>query len=279
VGRVTTAADALLVALDVDGTLIDHDERMSEDVRGAVRAVVDAGHHVVIATGRSLVATLPILDRLSLTTGYAVVSNGAVTARLNPDTERGYELADVVTFDPAPALRLLREHLPGAAYAVEEELGTGFRLHGPFPDGELIGQLTVVPFEELLSSPATRVIVRSSDHTPQDFLDLTHRIGLHGVNYAVGWTAWLDLAPEGVSKASALEQVRRTLGVQPHRTVAVGDGRNDVEMLAWAARSAAMGQAPVEVRQAATEVTGPVEEDGVVPFLDSLLDEGWRAVG
>jgi hypothetical protein len=196
-----------------------------------------------------------------------------VTIRLDPAVERGYELTDVVTFDPTSALRLLREHLPGAAYAVEE-LGNGFRLAGPFPDGELTGQLTVVPFEELLDVPATRVVVRSPSHTPEEFLELTERIGLHGVNYAVGWTAWLDLAPEGVSKASALEQVRLRLGVPASRTVAVGDGRNDLEMLRWAAHSAAMGHAPPEVHAAATEVTGTVAEDGVADVLEALLDVG-----
>lgn len=258
------------MALDVDGTIIDRDECLTERVRGAVRAVVDAGHDVVIATGRSLLATLPILDRLGLTTGFAVVSNGSVTVRLDPDLDRGYEVVDVVTFDPAPALRLLREHLPGAAYAVEE-LGNGFRLFGPFPDGELEGELVVVPFEQLLGAPATRVIVRSSEHTPQDFLELTERIGLHGVNYAVGWTAWLDLAPEGVSKASALDKVREHLGHEQASTVAVGDGRNDIEMLQWAARSVAMGQAPAEVQEAAGEVTGTVADDGLADVLESLL--------
>lgn len=268
----------LLVALDIDGTVLDFDERLSDRVRDAVRAVCEAGHHVVVATGRSLIATLPVLDRLGLMAGYAVVSNGAVTVRLDPALEDGYELVDVLTFDPAPALRLLREHLPGAAYAVEE-LGSGFRLSGPFPDGELAGELTVVPFEQLLHAPATRVVVRSANHTPQDFLELTERIGLHGVNYAVGWTAWLDLAPDGVSKASALEQVRRRLGVPVVRTLAVGDGRNDLEMFAWAERSVAMGQAPEEVRLAAGEVTATVAEDGLADVLDQLVDVEHLAVG
>lgn len=259
------------MALDVDGTLIDHDERLSERVRAAVTALHGSRHHVVVATGRSLLAALPVLDRLGLTTGFAVVSNGAVTVRLDPDLTDGHEVVDVVTFDPAPALRLLREHLPAAAYAVEE-VGAGFRLAGPFPEGELYGDLQVVPFEDLLHTPATRVVVRSPDHTPQDFLELTERIGLHGVNYAVGWTAWLDLAPEGVSKASALEQVRRRLGVADGATVAVGDGRNDVEMLRWAGRSVAMGRSPIEVLDAAQEVTGTVEEDGVADVLEPLVD-------
>jgi hydroxymethylpyrimidine pyrophosphatase-like HAD family hydrolase len=86
----------------------------------------------------------------------------------------------------------------------------------------------------------------------------------------VGWTAWLDLAPDGVSKASALEPVRATLGVPLERTLAVGDGRNDVEMLEWAARAVAMGQAEPELLAVADEVAPPVEDDGLADVLEPL---------
>jgi hydroxymethylpyrimidine pyrophosphatase-like HAD family hydrolase len=88
----------------------------------------------------------------------------------------------------------------------------------------------------------------------------------------VGFTAWLDINPEGVSKGSALELIRRRLSVEPRHTVAVGDQRNDLEMLAWAARGVAMGNAPLEVQQVADEVAGDVEEDGLVAVLRSLVD-------
>jgi hydroxymethylpyrimidine pyrophosphatase-like HAD family hydrolase len=259
-----------LVALDIDGTLLDHDEVITERVRTAVADVAASGAHVVVATGRSLHGTLPVLDRLGLLEGWAVCSNGAMTLRLDPELERGYEIADVVTFDPGPVLRLMREHLPTALFAVEDAEASR-RLTAPFPEGELNGDQRVVPFESLVEGPATRVVVRSPESTPEDFLDVVERVGLHGVSYAVGWTAWLDLAPEGVSKASALEVVRQRLGVPPERTVAVGDGRNDLEMLAWAARGIAMGQAVTEVLAAADEITAPVEEDGVALVLEDLL--------
>ena len=264
-----TAAEPLLIALDVDGTIIDYDEALSERVRAAVTAVVRAGHHVVVATGRSLPATLPVLDRLGLDTGWTVCSNGGVTLRLDPALADGYEITERITFDPAPALQMLRAHLPTALYAVEV-IGVGYRLSGAFPDGELAGHLEYVSFEELLATPATRVIVRSPEHTPQDFLRIVEGIGLHGVSYAVGWTAWLDLAPDGVSKASALEPVRSALGVDPARTVAVGDGRNDVEMFEWAARAVAMGQSGPELLAVATETTAPVEDDGLADVLEPL---------
>jgi hydroxymethylpyrimidine pyrophosphatase-like HAD family hydrolase len=262
-------AGPLLIAVDVDGTLIDYDEVLSERVRSAVRDVVRAGHHVVVATGRSLPGALPVLDRLGLVRGWCVCSNGGVTLRLDPDLPNGYEIAERVTFDPAPALRLLRAHLPTALYAVED-VGVGFRLTAPFPPGELYGTMEYVPFDELLSTPATRVIVRSPAHTPQEFLRIVEQVGLHGVSYAVGWTAWLDLAPDGVSKASGLEPVRARLGVPRERTLAVGDGRNDIEMFQWAARAVAMGQAEPELLAVATEVTGPVEADGLAEVLEPL---------
>ncbi len=263
-----------LVALDVDGTTIDHAGRLSPAVRDAVAEVARAGHHVVIATGRAIVATLPILDALGLHTGYAVCSNGAVTLRLDPAHAGGYEIVEAVTFDPGPALELLRHEWPDAVVAVEE-LGVGFKLSAPFPEGELQGELRVVPWDELVAEPVTRVTFRSPGGTSEDFLSLTERIGLHGVNYAVGFSAWLDINPEGVSKGSALEQVRRWLHVEPGDTVAVGDQRNDLEMLHWAARGVAMGNAPDEVKAVADEVTGDVNDDGLATILRSLPRGGY----
>jgi hydroxymethylpyrimidine pyrophosphatase-like HAD family hydrolase len=263
-----------LAAIDVDGTILDHDQKLSERVRKAVRAVAESGIHVVIATGRSMHETLPVLDRLGLLTGWAVCSNGSVTLRLDPALPGGFEMCDVVTFDPTEVITLLRTHLPTALYAVEA--GTGeFLLTAPFPPGELEGLHTRVvrDFDELLAQPVCRVVVRSPEHTSEDFMSLTHAIGLHGVNYAVGWSAWLDLAPEGVSKASALEVVRRRLGVPAGATLAVGDGRNDVEMFGWAGRSVAMGNATPDVIAAADDVALGVLEDGLADVLEAVLPE------
>ena len=259
-----------LIALDLDGTTIHHDGSMSPAVRQAVADVAEAGVHVVIATGRAIVATMPLIADLGLEHGFAVCSNGAVTLELDPDHPDGYRILETVTFDPGPALEMLRGSWPDAVVAVEE-LGVGFKVSAPFPDGELMGELRVVSWEELSESPATRVTFRSPTGTAEDFLALVERIGLHGVNYAVGFTAWLDINPEGVSKASALELIRRRLGVETVHTVAVGDQRNDIEMLQWAARGVAMGNAPDEVKVAADEVTTHVDEDGLVPVLKSLL--------
>lgn len=259
-----------LVALDVDGTLVTYAGELSGDAREAVARVRGDGHHVVLATGRSVHATVPVAHELGITDGWVVCSNGSVTVRLGADLEGGYEVVDQVTFDPGPAIRLLHAELPGALFAVEE-VGVGFRLSAPFPDGELSGVQSVVGMDDLCSVHVTRLVVRSPGQTSAEFHEVVHRMGLADVSYAIGWTAWMDIAPHGVTKASALEQLRRRLGVEPAATIAVGDGGNDREMLEWAARGVAMGHADVSVREVADEVTGTIEDDGVVALLQSLL--------
>jgi hydroxymethylpyrimidine pyrophosphatase-like HAD family hydrolase len=259
-----------LIALDLDGTTLLRDGTMSPAVRESVREVAKAGVHVVISTGRAIEATMPVIAHLGLEHGFVVCSNGAVTLELDPSEPGGYRILEMVTFDPGPALGMLRGSWSDAVVAVEE-IGVGFKVSAPFPDGELVGAIRVVPWSELASSPTTRVTFRSPTGTAEDFLALVERIGLHSVNYAVGFTAWLDINPEGVSKASALELVRRRLSVEPGQTIAVGDQRNDLEMLHWAARSVAMGNAPAEVKALADEVTLDVDQDGLIPVLKSLL--------
>ncbi|KNC18708.1 HAD family hydrolase [Arthrobacter sp. RIT-PI-e] len=259
-----------LIALDVDGTLVDHEGTMTEEVRDAARAAVGAGHEVIIATGRSLGATLPVIRLLGITRGYAVCSNGGVTLRIDASLPEGFEVIERVTFDPRPALTALRERLPAAKYALEDDRGR-FLSTESFQDASFGSEAENVDFEEMLAARAVRVVVFSTDSSAEEFGDAVTSIGLHGVTYSVGWTAWLDIAAAGVTKATALEVLRQRLGTVPELTVAVGDGRNDVEMLRWAARGVAMGQAPDEVRSAASEVTGSVYDDGAAKVLRSLV--------
>ena len=128
--------------------------------------------------------------------------------------------------------------------------------------------MIITEVDELVSGPVSRVIIRDPDATADDFVELASRLGLHGTDYVVGWTAWLDLTPVGVSKASGLQMVAERLGVDQADVLAIGDGRNDVEMLQWAARGVAMGQSPLEVQEAADDVTLGVLEDGVAHELD-----------
>ena len=250
-----------LVALDVDGTVLDHDGSLPPDVRSAIRTVVESDVPVVLATGRSWHGTLPVAERLGLPGGLSVCSNGAVVVDFPPE-----RVVKAVTFDPRAVIEKVEAYAPGTLIAVEE-IGRGFRLSGAFPDGDLTGEMIIEDVEQLSSRPVTRIILRDPRASDHDFVALAERLGLHGVQYYVGYSAWLDIAPEGVTKASGLEDVVATLGVDAADVLAVGDGRNDAEMLTWAGRGVAMGQAPAEVQQIADAVTGTYADRGLVTEL------------
>ncbi len=278
-----------LVALDIDGTLLRWVEGAGQTyeiipprVRDAVRRAVAAGAHIVLASGRSPHGMTGIADllglpearhgRSSLATGsttddddrlWIVAANGAVVFRYPP-----VEIVHEETFDPEPAVRAVLAEHPTALVAIEER-GRGYRVTRPFPHGELSGVQFITSLEQMVSRRVSRVIIRDPYATAEDFVHLTRRLGLQGTDYVVGWTAWLDLAPTGVSKASGLEVVAGKLGVDRADVLAIGDGRNDVEMLAWAGRGVAMGQSVEEVRAAADAVTGTVYEDGAATELEA----------
>ncbi|WP_223162743.1 HAD family hydrolase [Nocardioides antri] len=265
-----------MVALDIDGTLLkwvdgagSTHEEVPAAVHDAVQRVLTAGSYVVLASGRAPHSMTAIADQLGLRDPHVpdgrlwiVASNGSVIVRYPP-----MEIVHEETFDAAPAVHAVLQRHPDALVAIEER-GVGYRVSAPFPEGELGGESIVTRLEDLVSAPVSRVIIRDPQATAEDFVAMAAELGLHGTDYVVGWTAWMDLAPVGVSKASGLRYVAEQLGIGAEDVLAIGDGRNDIEMLTWAGRGVAMGQAVQEVRDAADDVTAQVDEDGAAIELD-----------
>jgi HAD superfamily hydrolase (TIGR01484 family) len=262
-----------LVALDIDGTLLKWVEGAGQSYEviapalyDAIHAAVDAGAHIVLASGRSPHGMVTIAELLDLPREgedrlWIVASNGAVIFRFPP-----VEVVHEETFDASEAVRQVLEQHPEAMVAVEER-GIGYRVNRPFPDGELSGQMIETELEDIVGEPVSRVIIRDPTASAEDFVAMAAGLGLHGTDYVVGWTAWLDLSPVGVSKASGLQYVARELDLTRDDVLAIGDGRNDIEMLRWAARGVSMGQAVEEVHEAADHTTGTVYEDGAAVEL------------
>jgi 5-amino-6-(5-phospho-D-ribitylamino)uracil phosphatase len=266
-------SDRWLIGLDIDGTLVHDDGYLAPEVVREVKRVKELGHEVIIATGRAAANAVPVVRDLGFEQGYVVSSNGAVTVQLDGDHPKGFQMIDIVTFDPAEILTQLIENLPEAHFAVEDVDGS-YRFHRPFPTYALGDQNFETPLEQLMHHPVSRVVVLSPQHDVDEFLGLVSKMGLASVSYAIGYTAWLDISPKGVSKASALEVQRERLGIAKHQVLVMGDGRNDIEMFEWAKSKGglafAMGQAPEEVRLAATAITSSVTDNGVARVLSGF---------
>lgn len=273
-----TPGPRLLIALDIDGTILDHDGFIPRSTHEQVDRLRAAGHEIMLATGRSAADTLPVHDRLALDSRYVVSANGATVLERKADAIDGataserYERRWVQTFDPSDVLLRLREGLRGARYAVESAEGV-FRYSGKFPEGSFEASGREVTFEQLLSEPVQRLVVVAPDQSTEEFASAVESIGLHHVSYSVGWTSWLDIAPSGVNKGTALERVRNELGIDREHVVVAGDGRNDIEMLEWArehGRGIVIGGSPQEVIDAGNALTASFNDEGLAQALARL---------
>ena len=219
---------------------------------------------VALATGRTLSTTAPI-GRAAGIDGWAVCSNGAVLATIEPET-----IIDTRPFDPRPVLDQLVELVPNAVFAVEDIHGV-FHTTKMFGAGALGLSIREVPFEHLLTDPVTRIVVRSDAHADTGFGDIAAQMGLHTVIFGVAKVAWMDIGPKGVNKSTMLAELCTRLDLNPAKSLVVGDSWNDVEMLQWAGTGVAMGTAPAGVRRVADAITSPEPGDGVADVIDAVL--------
>ncbi|ANY08077.1 HAD family hydrolase [Pseudonocardia sp. HH130630-07] len=250
-----------LVALDIDGTIVDGRRPPSPAVLGAVTAVA-AHTPVMLCTGRTVVGVRPALVQLGLRSGVTLTSNGAVELDTATLTVRS-----VARFDAAAGLARLRERFPGAVFAAEQ-VGIGARVSGPFPDGLLAGTLTEVGPDDLCAEPTPKLVMYWTGRTPAETAERAAGLVVDGATVNLDHELpWVSLVPAGVSKASGLARVAARLGVDRTEVLAVGDGDNDRAMLRWAGHGVAMGQAPPEVHADADSSTGAVTDDGLAAAL------------
>lgn len=265
--RLPSTPSSLLVALDIDGTILEEGHPLSERLVQNVQYLRRAGVHICITTGRSVPATVPIVQQLGLGNTWIVSANGSLIGHYS--TETGYVLTDQYTFPVHEVLARVLHAMPEALIGVEDS-PAGFRVLRPFPPGELRETIAVQSLEELGAKPVSRVVVRNPLMNNEEFATAVAKINLSDVQSAIGWRAWLDINPPGTSKAKGLQSVCKNLGVDSRHTLAIGDGANDIPLLQFAAYGVAMGNADPAVKRAADSTTLTVEDDGAAAVLEAI---------
>ncbi|MCX4097530.1 HAD family hydrolase [Nocardia sp. alder85J] len=252
-----------LIALDVDGTLLDTGSPATPRVRAVVRSAVAAGAHVVVTTGRTLLATRVVLEELGVAEGHALCSNGAV--HVDIATWRPHVTH---TFDPVPSVAVLRSLFPDMVLSVEK-VGIGTWATGYYPGSFRLGEFRFVEDSDLGLEPTTRLNGWWPGGSLTEMVAVLGEVRLPGAGWVHGeYEPWLVASKQGVSKGWALERLRAQLGIPHAATLAVGDGYNDIEMLSWAAHSVAMGNAVEPVKAIADEIAPDVTADGVAEVLE-----------
>jgi hydroxymethylpyrimidine pyrophosphatase-like HAD family hydrolase len=278
-----------LVASDVDGTLLDPTDQISERTRSAVHRVVAAGVPFVLVTGRPPRWIPPVAEQLGHA-GPAVCANGAVLYDAATD-----QVSYTVTLDPAQlrnAADVVATALPGAKLAVELPTGSA-AVNGaeqflaepgythPWPGADSVD----APRAVLLGRPAIKLLVRQPDASSEvmaaavrELLGASREPRSEGrwrgqlgdpldVTFSTGY-GLIELSAPGVTKATGLSRLAGELGVAPADVLALGDMPNDLPMLRWAGYGVAMANAHPAVLEAADEITVGNSEDGLALVLE-----------
>ncbi|MDN3297755.1 Cof-type HAD-IIB family hydrolase [Streptomyces ficellus] len=264
-----------LIATDLDGTLLRDDKSVSDRTVSALAAAEEAGIEVFFVTGRPA-RWMDVVSEHVHGHGLAICANGAAVV----DLHSGGKLLEVRPLERETALhvvRTLRREAPGTSFAVE--LATGFHYEPDYPPFWLDPAATVAPAEKLLSeeepgsgAPVLKLLAHHRDLTPDGFLALGRAAaGDRASITRSSPSALLEISGLGVSKASTLALCCAERGISADEVVAFGDMPNDIEMLSWAGRSYAMGNAHPDVVAAASGRTVANNDDGVARVIEDLL--------
>ncbi len=283
-------SDRLLVAVDMDGTLLDTEaeDHLRDREVAALEAVRAAGHVVAICTGRNGRSLDSLLDHTGwhprdlpkVTLNGAVVTGGEPYRRLAYNILGGDELRRVV--------RAFQDHgVMPMVYGVDEDGGVLFTDRGDVNPilatylehrQEWVGALTWT--DDLLAEmPATALEVGSID-TIDAILPLTRSLreampdavrvintrSLLGRNKYY----WAEVYHHACSKGTGVLELATAYGIPRSRIVAIGDNYNDLDMFAAAAVAVAMGGGPDDVVAAAHHVADPVAVSGAAAILEAI---------
>ncbi|WP_199615151.1 Cof-type HAD-IIB family hydrolase [Paenibacillus alkalitolerans] len=250
-----------LIFFDIDGTLLDHDKKLPDSTKQAVRQLKAAGHEPVIATGRGPFMFKDIREELGIES-FVSYNGQYVEWKSKPllknpiKTELLQQLTDYAVKNEHPLVYMDLETMKtNAEYHVhiEESIAT---LKEPYPDHD-------PEYFRNRDIYQTLVFCTEDEEPPyrNRFPDLDF----------IRWHRFsMDVLPSGGSKAKGIEAMIGMLGVGKEDVYAFGDYLNDIEMLRYVGTGVAMGNAPDIVKKAAKHVTKDVGEDGIMHGLRML---------
>jgi Cof subfamily protein (haloacid dehalogenase superfamily) len=261
-----------LIAIDLDGTLLTSDKRISDRSAAAIAAVRAAGARVLLCTGRPPRGVHGYAKTLALP--LAVVYNGATTVDFASGSADHHHQLDEAT--ARTVLARMNAAFPDLLAGMETAHGwyletatyrerrPTLEAQGlPHPDG-------VGPLEGFVRGPVIKLFFR---HPEIGVTELAEAIADLDVYRTWSGEALLEVMHSKVNKRDALARVAAALGVERSDVAAFGDERNDREMLAWAGCGVAMAGASAEIRADADRICAGNDDDGVAQTLEGWLRE------
>jgi Cof subfamily protein (haloacid dehalogenase superfamily) len=260
-----------LLAIDLDGTLVNHQLQMDPRDVAAVKAASEAGVVVVLATGRMFKSSLRYAEPLGLK-GPIINYQGAVVREIASGEvwyrcELTVAMQDRVLALAEPKDWHVNDYVDEVVYTAR-----------PRPEADLYARVALVPYEVVgplskwVHQEATKMVLvtLNPEDVPGRMAELAAWMGdVARVTRSLDW--FIEVVNPQVSKSRALAMVANRLGIDQADVGAIGDNLNDEDMVTWAGFGVAMGNAPSALKSVAKFVTGPIEDAGVSQVIERFV--------
>ncbi|MBN8209067.1 HAD family phosphatase [Bacillus sp. NTK071] len=239
-----------LIALDMDGTLVNHDGDVSKENEDAVKRAKEQGIHVVLSTGRSLPFCRDIAEQLGHSAYLVTVNGGQIF-------DKELNLVDSTHLTNDLVKRLWDLKVKHDVYFWSSTTEGVFNTKKPFE--KEIDDYNWLKFGFDIQDDNIRKVI-TDEVMANEALEVTNSSPTN-----------LEINPAGVNKAAALMKVCNWLDLSMDNVMAVGDSMNDIAMIREAGFGVAMGNAQERVKEAANWITKDYTEHGVAHAIDRVL--------
>ena len=267
-----------LIATDLDDTLLNEKNQLTERTLNALRAAMAAGCGVTLSSGRMMEAMLPFAEKIGVNAPM-LLYNGAMLYDHNTDetlyaTRVPYEVALGVARIVEDAGSYVQVY-PGKGYYCTELLE---RTHVYARQINVPAIPTHMPMSKWLEAhpgDVQKLLVIDTSAENADSLQARLREAYpHGASFLKSKPHYIEIMPEGVNKGASMAKLAELLGLKHEEVMCFGDGQNDVPMLQYAGAGWAMANGCEEARACTPLIAPPNSEDGVAQIIERYLSNG-----
>jgi len=270
--RVAARGPFKLLALDIDGTLVDRSLTVTPANLAALREAMAGGLRVVLATGRMFSSALRYAEQIG-TEEPVIAYQGAVVRRPDGTLLREWPLSPAAAADAVRLARELDLHLNLYAddHFFVERMGPGAELYAS------VAQLEPVLVDDLMKVAAggsTKAVFVDQPRRLEEVEALVRETLEPASRVTFSMPEFLEVVDRGVSKAVALDYVCAGYGIRPEEVIAAGDGPNDRELFEYCGLAVAPSDAIAEVIAAADATVAPPRQDGIAELVHRYVGRG-----
>ncbi|WP_105114839.1 Cof-type HAD-IIB family hydrolase [Streptococcus suis] len=265
-----------LIALDMDGTLLNENKELMQPQIDAIHQAVEAGVTVVLCTGRPLVGVKPFVEQLGFDTEeeYIIVNNGCSTHSTKDWSLIDWEELSISDIDYLSTF-IENDDVQISLFDEEDYFVLAEKANARVNlDAGLVGMIPQpIDLSEARSGKHRffeAMFVGEKEHI--DAFEKQHNpILSQGYSTVRSQDYLLEILPNGASKATGLKKLADRLGILPEEIMAMGDANNDLEMIAFAGLGIAMGNANEQVKAIAQDITDTNENNGVAKAIEKHI--------